>query len=301
MIYLIEAPLDFKWKQQARYNHDFSVDMFIFRRAKYLSKNQIDKPIIFDIKIKMQESEKFDQIINNSDSLLVNKKIIDVLIKISPEEVQFFDTEIRCKDGVLTNYKLVNITQEVKGVDHENSLYTKMLNIDAISGFKRLKLVKNCMNGCKIARLQESNGHILATEEVKQAFEAARVTGLRFVTPEDYYADIYPNYAERQTTHSQLVIQFYQTYFKDDKFLEKLEDAVRNDILDASVTVYENSDDALSVFIATMDPIKTFEEVSAIFKDQDIDDKKVKAGYCSLSSNIYIPIWPKDLEEFNIA
>ncbi len=96
--------------------------------------------------------------------------------------------------------------------------------------------------------------------------------------------------AQRQVTHSQLVIQFYQTSFKDDKFLEKLENAVKNSTLDAEVTVYENNDDALNVFIATMDPIKTFEDVFAIFKDQGIDDKTVKAGYCAFSSNVYTPI-----------
>ncbi len=196
MIYLIEAPVDFKFKQEARYNHDLSVDMFIFRKGKYVSRNEIEKPIIFDSKITVQEAMKFDQIINNSDSLLVNQKVIDILMKLVPEEVQFFDTEIRCKDGIITNYKLVNVTQAVKGVDHEKSLYDKMINADVISGFMRLKLLGNCMGDYKIARLEESHGHILANEEIKQAFETARVTGLRFVTPEDYYAATYPNYVQ---------------------------------------------------------------------------------------------------------
>jgi len=196
MIYLIEAPIDFKFKQTAKYNHDSSVDMFIFRKGKYVSKNEINKPIVFDLKIAVQEAMNFDQIINDSTCLLVNQRTADILNRSVSDEVQFFDTEIRCKDGVLTNYKLVNITQEVKGVDYEKSLYDKMINVDAISGFMRLKLINHCMNGYKIARLAEFHGHILATEEIKQAFEAARVTGLRFVTPEDYYATIYPNYAQ---------------------------------------------------------------------------------------------------------
>lgn len=195
MNYLIVNPINYKFKQQAKYNHDISFDRFMFRRGNFVPKNHVDKPIIFDLKITMQEALRFDQIINDSSCLLVNQKIADILMKLAPEEVQFFDTEIRCKDGILTNYKLVNITQVVKGVDYEKSLYTKMVNIDAISGFMRLNLVKNCMNGYKIARLEESHGHILATEKIKQTFEAARVTGLRFVTPEDYYAATYPNYA----------------------------------------------------------------------------------------------------------
>jgi len=66
---------------------------------------------------------------------------------LAPEELRFFDAEIRCKNSVLTNYKFVNITQKVEGVDHEKSLYDKMINIDAISGFRHLKLLNNCMNG----------------------------------------------------------------------------------------------------------------------------------------------------------
>ncbi len=294
-------PADYKFKQKAKYSHDLSVDMFIFRKGKYVTQQEIDKSIIFDIKTTMQETLKFDQIINDSTCLLVNQRTVDILNKLIPEEIQFFETEIRCKDGVLTNYKLVNITQEVEGVDHEKSLYDKMINADAISGFMRLKLIKNCMNGYKVARLAEFHGHMLATEEIKQAFEAARVTGLRFVTPEDYYAAIYPNYAQRQITHSQLVIQFYQTYFKDDKFFQRLQNTVKNEALDAEVTVLENNDEALSLFIATMDPIKTFEDVYAIFKDYDIDEESVKAGYCAFSSNVYIPLWPKDLKEFNVT
>jgi len=196
MIYLIKSPEDYKSKQEAKYNHNLSTDMFIFGRGAFVSKNQIDKPIIFDLNIPVHEALRFDQIINDSSCLLINQKIANLLIKIVPEEVQFFDTEIRCKDGILTNYQLVNITQKIEGVDYEKSLYDKMINIDAISGFMRLKLKKACMNGYKLARLAEFTSHTLATEEVKRAFELERVTGLRFVTPEDYYAAIYPNYAQ---------------------------------------------------------------------------------------------------------
>ncbi len=196
MIYLIEAPLGFKFKQEAKCNYDLSVKMFIFSQGRYVSKSELDKPIIFNSKLTTQEAIKFDQMINDSTCLLVNEKTAGILSKLIPEEVQFFDTEIRCKDDVLRNYKLVNITQKIQGADLEKSIYKKMVTVDEISGFRRLVLKNKCMNGYKLARLAEFPPHILATEEIKQAFEAARVTGLRFVLPEEYYADIYPYYAE---------------------------------------------------------------------------------------------------------
>lgn len=196
MTYLIKSPVDSKSKQEAKYNHDLSSDMFIFRKGKYVSKNELDKPIIFNLKLTTSEAIKFDQIINDSTCLLVNQKIIDILMKLAPEEVQFFDTEVRCKDGVLTNYKLVNFTEEVVAVDRENSIVETILDTKAIGGFKRLVFNRNCLGTHKLARLAEFHGHMLGNEEMKQAFESACITGLRFVTPENYYADIYPNYAQ---------------------------------------------------------------------------------------------------------
>ncbi|MES2204907.1 MAG: DUF1629 domain-containing protein [Pseudomonadota bacterium] len=197
MNYLIVDPINFKIKKEAKYDYDQSVDRFIFHEGKYVAKNQIDKPIIFNMKLSIKETLAFDNVINNSSCLLVNQKIIDILIKLVPEEVQFFDAEIRCKDGVLSNYKLVNITQAVKGIDHDRSMYNWIGDkADGIISLKRLVLKNDCMNGYKIARLEEFTGHTLATEDLKKAFEDARVTGLRFVTPEYYYASIYPRYAE---------------------------------------------------------------------------------------------------------
>ncbi|MES2204908.1 MAG: DUF1629 domain-containing protein [Pseudomonadota bacterium] len=197
MIYLIENPTDYKFKQRATYDHDSSVDMFIFWKGKYISRNQVDKTILFNLKITMQEVLNFDEIINDSNCLLASKKVVSILSKLVPEEVQFFDAKIKCKDGILTDYKLINITQTVQGIDYEKSIYNWIGDqADGIISLKRLVLKNDCMNGYKIARLEEFHGHMLATEEIKQAFEFARVTSLRFVTPEDYYSSIYPNYAE---------------------------------------------------------------------------------------------------------
>ena len=150
------------------------------------------------VKLTTKAALSFDNIINDSSCLVVNEKIVDILMKVAPEEVQFFDTEIRCNDGVITNYKLINVTQTVPGINHEQSIYNWVGDkSDGIISLKRLVLKKNCMNGYKVARLEEFTGHALASEDLKQVFEAAGVTGLKFVIPEDYYTDIYPGYAEQ--------------------------------------------------------------------------------------------------------
>jgi hypothetical protein len=197
MIYLIRNPSGYKLKQEAKYDHDLSTDMYVLFDGRYIKQSEMNKPIIFNMKLLMKDALAFDNMINNSTCLLINERTVEILKKLVPEEVQFFDAEIRCKDGVLTNYKLVNITQEVEGIDHEKSLYTWLGDpADKTISLQRLFVKKDCMNGYKIARLAEFSPHILATEEIKQAFESARVTGLRFMLPQDYYAEVLPYYAE---------------------------------------------------------------------------------------------------------
>ena len=127
--------------------------------------------------------KKYDSIPNNTLLPLVNQKIIDLLLELAPEEVQFFDAEIHCKDGVLRNYKLLNITHKIVGIDHEKTIH-------AAYGFKYLTYKPGCMKQYKLARDEEYLGNILVTEEIKQAFERAKIKGIWFVRPEDYYADL---------------------------------------------------------------------------------------------------------------
>lgn len=195
MCFLILDPKSFRLKHEARYCYDSSVDRFIFSEGIVIRAEQVDKPISFDMDLTSEEVSRFDSVVNNASCLVVNKKFCNILQHYSPGEVQLFDVIIKCKDCMLDTYQLVNVTQAVEGVDHERSIYRKMLNADAIGGFKRLTLRDGCMGKYKIARLAEFKSHILVTEEIKQAFEAEKITGLRFVEPEKYYAEIYPGYA----------------------------------------------------------------------------------------------------------
>lgn len=196
MIYLFESPKNYKVSEEARYDHKESFDRFVFRDGKVISKEKIDKPLLFNLHMTKDDAENFDQIINDSSCLLVNKKLMVLLERHVPGQLQFFNAEIRCLDGVLKGYRLVNITQLVEGVDHEKSSYSKMVHADAISSFQKLVLKKDCMNGHKLARLVEYKGHILATEELKQVFEAENITGVRFIKPEDWYAEACPGYSQ---------------------------------------------------------------------------------------------------------
>lgn len=116
------------------------------------------------------------------------------LLKLAPDDVQFFDTEVHCKDGILKNYKLVNITREIKGIDYEKSIYYErsLPGGSVMHYFKYLVYKPGCMGSYKLARDKEYHSHLLATEEIKQAFEKAKIKGMRFVRPEEFFRPLRP-------------------------------------------------------------------------------------------------------------
>jgi len=176
-------------KHIAVYDREASADYFMFRKGIKLTKEQVDKPLIFSLEVTQAEILRYDAIPNNSASPLVNQKIIDILLELAPDDVQFFDAQVRCKDGTLTSYKLLNIAHEIFGIDHEHSVYTlmKMSAVKAISGFRYLTYLPRCMGKHKLARDKEYRSNLLSSEEVKQAFERNKIKGVRFVKPEDFY------------------------------------------------------------------------------------------------------------------
>ena len=58
---------------------------------------------------------------------------------------------------------------------------------EAFSSFRYLTYKSGCMGSHKLARDAENLGHILVTEEIKEAFEKEKIKGVWFVKPEDYY------------------------------------------------------------------------------------------------------------------
>lgn len=143
------------------------------------------------LNVKATQSEllkKYDSIPNSCGLPLVSKNIVDILLQLAPDDVQFFDAEIHCKDGILMGYKLLNLTSKIKGIDHEQSVYTIMEGLpNVIYDFKKAIYKTGCMGHHKLARDEEYLSHILVTEEIKQAFEKEKINGVWFVTPEEWY------------------------------------------------------------------------------------------------------------------
>jgi|688.fasta_scaffold165566_2 hypothetical protein len=189
MIYQWEKLKNCRNKSIAAYNRELSPDRFMFLDGIPLTTEQVNKKPIFEQEITQARTIKYDCIPNNCGSPLVNQKIVDLLLRLAPDDVQFFDAEVRCKDGILTGYKLLNATHTIVGIDHEKSIYTMMKESPtAILGFKYLTYKPGCMGNIKIARDREYLSNFLVAEEIKQAFEKEKITGIWFATPEEWYS-----------------------------------------------------------------------------------------------------------------
>jgi len=168
------------------YIRGLSPDRFLFLNGTHVPRETINQTIIFEHEMNKDKISHYDCIPNNSDSPLVNQRVIDLLFKYAPNDVEFFDTEIHCKDGILTHYKLLNVTSKVKGIDHELSVYKILPDTDVMYGIERLVYKPGTMNQHVVARDEEFLMNILVTEDIKQAFEKEKIKGAFFILPEDY-------------------------------------------------------------------------------------------------------------------
>ncbi|MDP3269971.1 MAG: hypothetical protein Q8M40_13115 [Legionella sp.] len=191
MLYFWEKPKNCTNNLIAVYRRDISPDRFLFLDGITVEKEKIDQKAIFKHSMSKDKIISYDCIPNNSESPLVNQRIVELLLEHAPDDVQFIDAEVHCKDGVLTNYKLLNVTSTFTGIDHEKSIYTKFQDTDHILRFRRLVYKPGCMGIHMLARDNEYKVHLLIAEEIKQLFEKEKFKGIWFVTPEELFALIY--------------------------------------------------------------------------------------------------------------
>ncbi len=142
----------------------------------------------------LDETQKYDCLINNSGAPLVSKKVQDLLIKIAPMDVQFIPTKVVCSDGILEEYAILNVTYLASSIDHDQSKYSLLDlpgGLKMISIIRKLVLKPESLGNHEIARAQEKHSILFISEKIKAAFEAAGVTGAYLVEPETYYMDLY--------------------------------------------------------------------------------------------------------------
>jgi hypothetical protein len=187
MIYLWECPENFLNHDVGEYDRDVSPDRFLLSDGRPLNAGEFSPVPTVDFEVPQKRLLKFDCLPNNSSIPLVNTRTKSILENLASNEVQFFPARLNCKDGELEGYYFLNVTRTIVGIDHEKSIYTKMLTVDAISRFRYLTYKPGCMGEYQLARDKEYLGNLLVSGKIKSIFEQERITGVWLVRPEDYY------------------------------------------------------------------------------------------------------------------
>lgn len=186
MIYFWDSPNTIKNKEVGCYNKESSPDRFLLFRSTLLDTDIFTPPPQVEFIIPQKRVLAFDCLPNNAGIPLVNTKIRTIIEALAPNEVQFINAELHCTDGILSNtYFYMNVLHAIKGLDHEKSIYTKMVVDDHIMSFKRSVYKENALNPLHIARDIEYSTTLLVNEQIKIAFDEAKVTGVKLIPPED--------------------------------------------------------------------------------------------------------------------
>jgi len=186
-VYLWERPKEYSEEEIGIYDQDHSLDYFLFQRGKYLSNKQIDvKPVIkFDLT--MQQTKRFDCLLNTSSVPIINNRLADLLREYAAFDIQLFDVKIECIDGELEGYKIMNVCHAVKGIDHAQSVYKKSSVGNYLTRVKRLIYKAGCLGNHKLARDEEYKGNLLVSDFLHNILSKHNFTGLWLAEPEKYY------------------------------------------------------------------------------------------------------------------
>jgi hypothetical protein len=99
----------------------------------------------------------------------------------------------------------------------------------------------------------------------------------------------------------QLVIQFPEGLYDDLDEIAELEDRLDEQLLDAEVDGHDIGSGEVNIFIHTNTPAETFEKAKNLMEDKGIDLDIIKAAYRGMDGNEYVPLWPEDLEDFEVV
>ncbi|USQ14742.1 hypothetical protein J2N86_05425 [Legionella lytica] len=186
MIYLWTSPDSIKNKEVGCYDTEHSPDRFLLYDSIFLKTDVFAPAPQVEFIIPQKKVLAFDCLPNNARIPLVNTKVRTIIEELAPNEVQFINADLHCTDGTLSNtYFYINVLHAIKCLDHEKSVYTKIPGEEDILSFKHAAYKENALNGFHIARDIEYFVNLLVNEEIKAAFDEAKVTGVKLIPPED--------------------------------------------------------------------------------------------------------------------
>lgn len=195
---------------------------------------------IFEAEAEAARVQQYDILPNTFNSLLVNKRALNILKDFCPEDFQVLEhTLLQTKDKTLTNYALINLRKLVKCIDFEKS-WCEFWECGRVRSIKKLFFKSNCMKEVHLARLKEFHHVILFSPELVATLKKEKIKGAQFLTdqqsynklfPEEYLSGIFPENPE--ATKRYFVSQLNTK--KDYEFFKTRIPKIPPDILEALI------------------------------------------------------------------
>ncbi|ATB49467.1 imm11 family protein [Corallococcus macrosporus] len=121
-----------------------------------------------------------------SRSLLFSQRFIELLEELGVDNVQYFDAEVvYAPTGQKLPYKVANIVGIVSGLDLDRSDVV-MSNRGNVLQIREMRLSEDKLQGHGICRLREDLMLIVVHRRIKEAIEAAALSGFMFITDDEY-------------------------------------------------------------------------------------------------------------------
>lgn len=121
-----------------------------------------------------------------SRTLMFSQRFIEILDTLGVDNIQYLDADVTYEPtGEKLSYKVANVVGIFSGLDMEQSdvILSSQGNVLSI---EKMRFDDSKLDGHKIFRLYEDIMLLIVHRSIKEAVENAGLTGLMFVTDEEY-------------------------------------------------------------------------------------------------------------------
>jgi hypothetical protein len=146
-------------------------------------------PITLEMDENSQGKLPDNLISSGARGLVFNSKLRETLAAIGVDNLQYFPVQIvnPIENSSSDDYQICNIIGRIAAMDMAASKYTTFTLLPEMLQFiQKLVLLPAKLAGHDLFRLHELQQIIIASDRVKRACEANKISGVRFYAPEEY-------------------------------------------------------------------------------------------------------------------
>jgi hypothetical protein len=123
--------------------------------------------------------------LENSASIPLGSKLVDLFTRVCPNDVQFLDAVVSARGESVAGFKVVNVLHTGNFVDLKRSDFVPILGTRAVMKFNKLRFGREDLGAHRIVREGSYTSYILVDEVLREGMLKIGVAGARFLKDED--------------------------------------------------------------------------------------------------------------------